>query len=264
MPSDLKKHLRYPEHLFSTQIEKYDTYHMTDPQVFYNNEDLWTRPTEKYGGQQIKMQPYYLLSKLPGEDQLQYLLINPVTPKNRDNMISWIAAKSDFPQYGDITVFKLPKERLIYGPAQIEAKIDQDTDISQQLSLWDQRGSKIIRGNLMVVPIEDSFLYVEPVFLIAEGVEIPQLQRVIATDGDQISMAPSLQGAIRGVFKKKGQQPPVSAVPDTVVRKATGPELSQFRSLWQNASKALQNSNWEDFGKKMKQIQDLLNNNTSN
>ncbi|HKK47248.1 MAG TPA: UPF0182 family protein [Balneolaceae bacterium] len=264
MPSDLKKHLRYPEHLFSTQIDKYDTYHMTDPQVFYNNEDLWTRPTEKYGGQQIKMQPYYLLSKLPGEDQLQYLLINPVTPQNRDNMISWIAAKSDFPQYGEVSVFKLPKERLIYGPAQIEAKIDQDTDISQQLSLWDQRGSKIIRGNLMVVPLEDSFLYVEPVFLIAEGVEIPQLQRVIATDGDQISMAPTLQGAIRGVFNKKGQSLPVSAVPDTVVKKTTGPGLNQFRSLWQDASKALQNGKWEDFGKKMKQIEDMLNKNSDN
>lgn len=259
MPGDLKKHLRYPEHLFTTQIEKYDTYHMTDPQVFYNNEDLWTRPNEKYGGQQIKMQPYYLLSKLPGEDQLQYLLINPVTPKNRDNMISWIAAKSDFPQYGDITVFKLPKERLIYGPAQIEAKIDQDTEISQQLSLWDQRGSKVIRGNLMVVPIEDSFLYVEPVFLIAEGVDIPQLQRVIATDGDQISMEPTLQGAIRGVFSKKGQPMPVSAVPDTVVKKTSGPGLSQFRSLWKDASQALKDGKWEDFGQKMKQIEDLLN-----
>lgn len=265
MPADLKKHLRYPEHLFTTQIEKYDTYHMTDPQVFYNNEDLWTRPNEKYGGQQIKMQPYYLLSKLPGEDQLQYLLINPVTPQNRDNMISWIAAKSDFPEYGDVTVFKLPKERLIYGPSQIEAKIDQDTEISQQLSLWDQRGSKVIRGNLMVVPIEDSFLYVEPVFLIAEGVDIPQLQRVIATDGDQISMEPTLHGAIRGVFNKKGQKIPVSAaVPDTVVKTTSGPGLSQFKSLWQDASKALKDGNWENFGKKMKQIQDLLNQNGDN
>jgi len=265
MSADLKRHLRYPEHLFTTQIEKYDTYHMTDPQVFYNNEDLWTRPNEKYGGQPIKMQPYYLLSKLPGEDQLQYLLINPVTPQNRDNMISWIAAKSDFPQYGDITVFKLPKERLIYGPSQIEAKIDQDTEISQQLSLWDQRGSKVIRGNLMVVPLEDSFLYVEPVFLIAEGVDIPQLQRVIATDGDQISMEPTLQDAIKGVFKKKGKPLPVSAaVPDTVVKTTTGPGLDQFKSLWQDASKALKDGNWENFGKKMKQIQDLLNRNSSN
>ncbi|MGD8427383.1 MAG: UPF0182 family protein [Balneolaceae bacterium] len=259
MPEDLQQHLRYPKHFFVTQIEKYNAYHMTDPQVFYNNEDLWASPNEKYGGQQIKMEPYYLLSKLPGDNNLQYLLINPMTPQNRDNMISWIAAKSDFPEYGDVTVFKLPKERLIYGPAQIEAKIDQDTEISRQLSLWDQRGSKVIRGNLMIVPIEDSFLYVEPVFLIAEGIDIPQLQRVIATDGDQISMEPTLDAALRGVFGKKLATPQTVAVRDTVGKTTPGPDLNQFRSLWRDASQALKDGNWESFGKKMKEIQDLLN-----
>src|SRR5699024_10474231 len=127
----------------------------------------------------------YILSKLPGEEKLQYLLISPLTPSNRDNMIAWMAAKSDFPEYGQVEVFELPKERLIQGPIQIEARIDQDTEVSRQLALWDQRGSRVIRGNLMVIPIEDSFLYVEPVFLISEGVDIPQLQRVIATTGSR-------------------------------------------------------------------------------
>jgi hypothetical protein len=150
MPEDLQQHLRYPKHFFVTQIEKYNAYHMTDPQVFYNNEDLWASPNEKYGGQQIKMEPYYLLSKLPGDNNLQYLLINPMTPQNRDNMISWIAAKSDFPEYGDVTVFKLPKERLIYGPAQIEAKIDQDTEISRIQSYSRESNDSTHRGFILI------------------------------------------------------------------------------------------------------------------
>ena len=166
---------------------------MTRPQVFYNQEDLWTRPYEKYGGRQIIMDPYYVLARLPGEDTLEFMLISPLTPENRDNMISWIAAKSDPDSYGELVVYRLPKERLIYGPAQIDARIDQDPEISRQIALWDQRGSRVIRGNLMVIPIEDSFLYVEPVFLLAEGVDIPQLQRVIVSIGDNISMQPTIE-----------------------------------------------------------------------
>src|SRR5699024_8783834 len=162
----LKQHLRYPKYFFIQQVRMLNAYHMIDPQVFYNSEDLWAIPYERYGGRRSLMRPYYLLSKLPGQNTLQYLLIMLVVAKNKENMIAWVAAKSDFPKYGEVMIFELPKERLILGPAQVEARIDQTPKISQQLSLWDQRGSKVVRGNLMIVPVENSFLYVEPVFLI--------------------------------------------------------------------------------------------------
>ncbi|MDZ7771317.1 MAG: UPF0182 family protein [Balneolaceae bacterium] len=278
MPEDLKGHLRYPQHIFQDQIAKYNVYHMTDPQVFYNNEDLWTRPNEKYGGQQIPMEPYYILTRLPGEEELQYLLISPLTPANRDNMIGWMAAKNDFPDYGEVSVFQLPKERLILGPAQIEAKIDQDTEISRQLSLWDQRGSSVIRGNLMVIPIEDSFLYVEPVFLIAQGVDIPQLQRVIVTAGDQIAMQPTLQQGIDALYEEDvnpvaldtsatPQPPPPALGADTAAAgeaattaaELTSEQVDRLRTLWQEARAAMRDGNWTLYGQKMDEIGRLLN-----
>ena len=192
MPEDLRSHIRYPQDLFEIQIERYRRYHMTDPQVFYNNEDLWTRPREQYAGQQRIMEPYYILSKLPDEERLQFMLMTPMTPDNRDNMIAWITAKSDFPDYGNVLVYKLPKEKLIYGPNQIESRVDQDTEISRQLSLWDQRGSRVVRGNLIIVPIEESFLYVEPIYLIAENIQIPELRRVIVAYGEKVAMEETL------------------------------------------------------------------------
>jgi len=270
MPPSIKSHIKYPQTLFEVQMDIYNTYHMTNPQVFYNNEDLWERPNEKYGGRQIKMEPYYVLSKLPGDDRLQYMLISPLTPDNRDNMIAWMTAKSDFPDYGELEVFKLPKERLIFGPAQIEAKVDQDTEISRQLALWDQRGSSVIRGNLMIIPIEDSFIYVEPVFLIAEGVDIPQLQRVIVTVGEKVVMEPTLGLALESLF---GQRPDerIMATSENVTRPDTlqmgtetsvqtvgSPQLDEFKALWEEAQAALRNGNWELFGQKMEEIEVLI------
>ncbi len=165
---DLKKHLRYPENLFAIQTDQYKIFHITDPQVFYHREDLWVSPKETYGGQSVPMEPYYILMKLPGSDQLEYLMA-PFTPQNRDNMISWMAARCDFPEYGKTLFYQLPKEKLIYGPNQIEAMINQNTTISQQLTLWDQLGSRVIRGKLIVTPIENSFLYIVPVYLQAEA-----------------------------------------------------------------------------------------------
>ena len=268
MPGTLKQHVRYPIHFFKAQIEKYNEYHMTDPQVFYNNEDLWTRPNEKYGGQSITMEPYYVLTKLPGQQELQYLLISPLTPNNRDNMIGWMAANSDYPNYGEVSVFQLPKERLILGPAQIEARIDQDTEISRQLALWDQRGSRVIRGNLMVIPIENSFIYVEPVFLIAEGVDIPQLQRVIATSGEKIAMQPTLWQSIEALYGKRDERIATAEIDTTTALPAAQPAqpagamegegFSEVQQAWQEANQALQNGNWEEFGRKMNEIKKLL------
>ena len=200
LSADLKKHLRYPEDLFAIQADQYKTFHMTDPQVFYNREDLWVAPKETYAGQLQPMEPYYILMKLPGSDQLEYLLMTPFTPQNRDNMISWMAAKCDFPEYGKMLFYQLPKEKLIYGPNQIEAMINQNTTISQQLTLWDQRGSRVIRGKLIVTPIENSFLYIVPLYLQAEGANFPQLKRVIAIAADKVVMEATLDEALNDLF----------------------------------------------------------------
>jgi uncharacterized membrane protein (UPF0182 family) len=202
---DLKAHLRYPEDLFSIQADEYKTFHMTDPQVFYNREDLWVAPNETYAGEKGPMDPYYILMKLPGSDTLEYLLMTPFTPQNRNNMISWMAARCDFPGYGAKLFYELPKEKLVYGPDQIEAMIDQNPTISQQLTLWDQKGSHVIRGKLIVTPIENSFLYVVPIYLQAEGENFPQLKRVIAVAGDKVVMEPTLDEAVANLFTK--QQP---------------------------------------------------------
>lgn len=269
LPEGLKNHLRYPQDLFEIQIELFNRYHMTQPQVFYNQEDLWTRPNEKYGGQQILMDPYYVLARLPGEEKLEFMQISPLTPENRDNMIAWLAAKSDPENYGELVAFKLPKDRLIYGPAQIEARIDQDPEISRQIALWDQRGSRVIRGNLMVIPIENSFLYVEPVFLLAEGVDIPQLQRVIVAIGNDISMQPTIEGAMVDLFGERAgleSAPMRPRVTDqelspeelAIQRNLQSEELDELRGLWEDMRDALQEGDWVRYGEILSEIDELI------
>jgi uncharacterized membrane protein (UPF0182 family) len=211
LPADLKAHLRYPEDLFGIQAAEYATFHMTDPQVFYNREDLWVPPQEKYEGAVNPMEPYYMLMKLPGSDQLEYLIMTPFTPQKRDNMIAWLAARCDFPDYGKMLFYELPKDKLIFGPNQISAMIDQNTTISQQLTLWDQKGSGVIRGKLIVIPIENSFLYVVPLYLKAEGTNFPQLKRVIVATGDKVVMEPTLDEALTSLFG--GAAPPSGSFP---------------------------------------------------
>ncbi len=253
LPVALKDHLRYPQDLFEAQVDKFQTYHMTDPQVFYNREDLWTLPQEKYAGTPIPVEPYYILMRLPGERTLQYLLMTPLTPRNKDNMIAWMAARCDFPEYGQLLAYQLPKERLIYGPLQIEAMIDQDDVISQQLSLWDQRGSRVIRGNLLVIPVDQSFIYVEPVFLVAEKGDIPQLKRVIIVYGEKVVMEPTIGEAIEAVFgvvrRPAGEVP---AAPET------GVIADSARRELERAQNALGRGNWAEFGRAMDRLKEVL------
>jgi hypothetical protein len=251
MSPGLRQHLRYPQDLFEVQVDKFNTYHMTVPQVFYNREDVWAAPHEKYGGKAIQMAPYYVLMKLPGEDRLGFLLMTPVTPSNRDNMIAWIAARSDFPAYGEMIVYKLSKDNLILGPLQIEATIDQDTTISRQLTLWDQRGSRVIRGNLLVIPINQSFLYVEPVFLIAEGTNIPQLKRVIVSDGNHLAMESTLVESLQVVFGERPSTPEETTV--TPQAPTSGP-----REALSEAEQALRRGDWTTFGRAWEQLKSLL------
>jgi len=252
MPEDLKAHLRYPEDLFIIQADMYRTYHMTDPQVFYNQEDLWAFPQEKYAGAAQEMRPYYILMRLPDTRELQYLLMTPFTPNNRDNMVAWMAAKCDFPQYGRVLVYQLPKERLTFGPIQVEAMIDQNTLISEQLSLWDQRGSRVIRGNLIIIPIENAFLYVEPVYLTAEGANIPQLKRVIVVSGNRVVMASTLHKAIEAVFGAPQTEGVRTKLP------AELDPLAGAREDLKKAEKAMRQGEWEDFGKAMQELKQSL------
>lgn len=201
MPPELRSHIRYPEDLFGIQSERLLTYHMTDPQVFYNREDQWQIPKEIYGAKSQAVSPYYLIMKLPTEAQEEFIMLHPYTPTNRPNLIAWLAARSDGEEYGKLLLYKFPKQKLIYGPTQIEALINQDPIISQQISLWDREGSRAIQGNLLIIPIEQSLLYVEPLYLEAAENSLPALSRVIVVYENQIVMAETLNQAIKTIFK---------------------------------------------------------------
>jgi uncharacterized membrane protein (UPF0182 family) len=200
MPADLRAHIRYPEGLFRVQAAMYAVYHMRDTQVFYNKEDLWSIPLGHGDGPDRPMEPYYLIMRLPGEAKEEFVLLIPFNPSKKDNLSAWLAARSDPPHYGKLVVYNFPKRKLIYGPRQIEARIDQDSFISQQLTLWNQRGSQVIRGNLLVIPIERSLVYVEPLYIAAEKGQLPELKRVIVGFGDRIAMDETLEGAMARVF----------------------------------------------------------------
>jgi uncharacterized membrane protein (UPF0182 family) len=268
MPETLRNHIRYPQDYFEIQVERYRRYHQTQPQVFYNNEDLWTRPQEQYANQQRQMEPYYILTDLPGQDAagLEFMLMMPMTPDGRDNMISWMAARSDPPNYGDVVVYELPKDRLIRGPNQIESRIDQDTEISRQLSLWDQRGSSVIRGNLIVVPIEESFLYVEPIFLVAEQIQIPEMQRVIAATDQRVAMERTLRQSLNSVMGEQVVETRDDALAQLEqaagAAQAAAPEqvegLQRAKTLIQEAREALQSGDFATFGDRFEELEQEL------
>ncbi|MFL5734767.1 MAG: UPF0182 family protein, partial [Chloroflexia bacterium] len=186
MPADLRTHIRYPEDLMNVQAEVYNTFHMTDPRVFYNKEDLWTVPFGTHAENSAPLQAYYTLLRLPGQTKDSFRLILPFTPNGKSNMIAWMAASSDPDSYGQVDVIRYPKQQLVFGPQQIEARIDQDPNISQQLTLWNQSGSTVLRGNLLTIPISNSVLYVEPLFLQATQGSLPELTRVIVATGDRV------------------------------------------------------------------------------
>lgn len=204
MPEHLRRHIRYPKRFFLTQAIMLTYYHMTDPVQFYNMEDVWEIPREVYAGSQQLMEPYYVIMRLPGDERDSFMFILPFTPREKQNMIAWMAAYCDPEEYGRVLIYRFPRGTLIPGPQQIEARIDQDPVISQHLSLWNQRGSRVIRGHLLVIPISFSLLYVEPLFLQAEQTQLPQLKRVIAASSEKVAMAENLREAIEMVVKGDG------------------------------------------------------------
>jgi uncharacterized protein len=268
MSAELRSHIRYPEDFFEVQAAIYRTYHMKDPQVFYNREDQWDVAKENYAGMTSAMQPYYIIMRLPGEAHEEYILMLPMVPKGRDNMISWMAARCDGSDYGHLFEYAFSKDSLFYGPYQIQARINQNPEISRQLSLWNQMGSKVILGNLIVIPVQDTLLYVEPLYIRAENGQLPELQRVIASYGDQVVMGDTLPETLASLFTgREGAAPPVVAeiksqtppVPaGGIAPPAQTSSSGSAADHYNRALKALSAGNWTEFGSEMQQLgQDL-------
>ncbi len=197
-------HVRYPEDLFSAQARQYLTYHMTDVRVFYNKEDLWQIPTEISNTEEGLIEPYYVILPLPGSHEPEYLQILPFSPATKNNMIAWLAARNDPANYGELIVYELPKQELVFGPIQVEGRIDQEPTISEQFTLWDQRGSNVIRGNLLVLPINQSFLYIEPVYLLSETSALPELKRIVTASNSAVAMAETLSASLVALSRGSG------------------------------------------------------------
>jgi len=265
MPETLRRHIRYPEDFFAIQARKYATYHMLDPQVFYNKEDLWAVPRRAIEGRDRDMEPYFTIMRLPGEQKEEFILLTLFNPARRDNMIAWMAARSDPPNYGRLIVFNFPKQKLVYGPRQIDARIDQDPIISQQLSLWNQRGSSVIRGSLLAIPIDQSLIYVQPLYLAAaEQGALPELRRVIVAYGNQIAMEPTLEQSLSRIFGGRptatsAATPSTSSTEGSAEGAASARQLGQRAwEIWSRAQDALRRGDWATYGAEQKRLEETL------
>ena len=296
MPPDLRRHLRYPRDMFKYQAMIYRSYHMQDVRVFYNQEDLWAIPNEIYRDRPQLMEPYYIIVKLPGEEREEFMLMVPFTPARKDNMIGWLAARCDADNYGDLLVYRLPKDRLIFGPMQLEARIDQQPEISSQLTLWGQKGSEVIRGNMLAIPIEQSFLYVEPVYLQAtqqpqisrmpepgivgmgrpeaparqryRSTAIPELKQVIVAFGSQVVMRGSFEEALAEIFgmvagaadaDAEAESSPEVGVSHTASLQTAAQMVSEAEAHFRGARTALQEWDWTQAGEELEALETKLN-----
>ena len=259
------------------QAEMLRTYHMTDAQVFYNKEDLWALPREIYADKEQAMEPYYSIMRLPDGKSEEFILLLPFTPNNKQNMVAWLGAKSDGADYGKRVLYQMPKDKLVYGPMQVEARVSQDTTISSQLTLWNQSGSKVIRGNLLIIPIEKSFLYVEPLYLLADQGQIPQLKRVIVSTANNIAMDENLGLALKKLFAGVVLPASVSgqtttpgttpgATPGTTTTQPTTPVSTDVAGLirtasqqYQQAVDAMKAGDWAKYGEAQKALEATLN-----
>ena len=264
MPEDLRAHIRYPQDFFSIQARMYATYHMQDPQVFYNKEDLLSIPRPRIGtaGKEQEIQPYYTIMRLPGETKEEFVLLLPFTPNRRDNMRAWLAARSDPPNYGKLIALDFPKAKLVYGPKQIDARIDQDAFISQQLTLWAQGGSQVIRGSLLAIPVEQSLLYVQPLYLAAEQGSLPELKRVLVAFGNQIAMEETLDQSLQKIFGgRPAKQPVIATGPGEPAGGLTKDQTDLVRRAWEHYSRSqehLRQGDWAGYGKEQKNLEALL------
>lgn len=231
MPADLQRHIRYPQLIFNAQAATYRTFHMRDPQVFYNKEDQWDVAKQLVTQEDTHYtEPYYAMLPLPGEKQAEFALMLPFTSRNRDNLIAWIAARCDPAHYGEIVFYRLPKEQLIYGPLQVQSRIDQDRDISKDLSLWNQQGSRVVRGNTLVLPVDGTFLYVEPIYIQATQAKMPELKKIVLAVGNRLVYADNLAAAIRRLAQTPAPQEEgnAAAAPETAAGAAQTVRTAPF------------------------------------
>jgi uncharacterized membrane protein (UPF0182 family) len=275
MPADLRQHLRYPETIFAIQASMYSTYHMTNPGVFYNKEDQWEIPAIDIDGNPQLMQPYYTVMRLPGETHAEFIQMLPFTPARKDNLAAWMAARSDPERYGQLEVFEFPRQTIVYGPRQIIARINQDQVISPQITLWNQQGSQVIQGTLLVIPVEEALLYVRPLYLRASGGRIPELNRVIVAYKDQIVMEPTLDAALDRLFGPgSGPRTPrplagtsTSMAPPSAPGASPKPAaalpadaslVARARMHYERAMQAQRDGNWALYGEEIRQLGETL------
>ncbi len=278
MPKALRSHVRYPEEIFKVQAAAFATFHMTNPQVFYNKEDQWQVPVIDDEGSATPMQPYYTIMRLPGEKGTEFIQMLPFTPRMKDNLSAWMVARSDGENYGRLMVFQFPKQKVVFGPRQIVARINQDQVISPQITLWNQQGSTVIQGTLLVIPINESLLYVRPLYLRSAGGRIPELKRVIVAYQDQIVMAETLNQGLVQIFGRSvatALSPDVRMVDDAVEPAAPGAgvatptpvvgapsDLAALAALatshFERATVAQREGNWALYGDEMKKLGEVL------
>ena len=269
MPDGLKAHIRYPSTLLNIQAQVYQRYHMNDVKVFYQNEDLWQISSEIYGTEEQTMTPNYYIMKLPGEDSAEFVNSIPFTPKDKKNLMGLFVARNDGENYGELILYQMPKSKTVYGPMQIEAQIDQNTEISKEFSLWNSSGSSYSRGNMFVVPIEDSLLYIEPVYLEATNSSIPEVKRVIVAYGDQIAYESTLAEALNSLFGEgSAQESPGSEEASGNTDSSAGESdsslsqteiITKAQEAFDNAQEAQKDGDWAKYGEYLNELDKYLN-----
>jgi hypothetical protein len=262
MPADLRAHLRYPEDLFRVQSEVYGTYHMAEPEIFYHREDQWQKPVLSIAPERAEMFLRHMVMRLPGEPQAEFILMVPFTPRGKDNLASWMVARNDGEHYGELVVYRFPKQSLVFGPTQIVNRINQDTEIARQVSLWDQGGSQVIRGNLLVIPIEESLIYVMPLYLRAQGGRIPELKRVVVAHENRAVMEETLEEGLSRLFGGGGAP---AREPTRVAGAAPRPDDARAADLARRAAEALRRAveaqragNWAQYGEELQRLEEAL------
>jgi hypothetical protein len=254
MPAEVLKHVRFPEDMFKIQARMFTTYHMTDPRVYYNKEDYWEIPKEMYGTQEVTVQPYYLLLALPMESELEYVQMLPFTPRGKPNMTAWLAARCDAQHYGEMLLYRLPKDKHVPGPMQVESLISQNPDISEAMTLWGQVGSQVVRGNLLIIPMDGSFLYVEPLYIQAEKVKIPELKRVLMYASGKVVMANTIEEGLNQLLGSTVQPTPGGEGEVHDISSL----VNRANDLWLEAQDRIKNGDWAGYGEIMEELGRVL------
>lgn len=263
IPEGIKNHIRYSHQLFNIQSDIFKVYHMNNPRVFFAREDYWDIAKERYMADVQNVESNYVMFKLPDEEKAEFLLTVPYTPNNKDNITALFVARNDEQNYGNLILYKFPKSKTVRGPMQVESRIDQDSNISPQLSLWDQKGSAVLRGNLIVIPIEDSLLYVEPIYLMADNEKsLPEVKRVIVAYEDKIVMEETLDRALSKIFgeidQEKDEDGVIDEVDPGIIDGNVKDIIERANELFNQAREASRNGDWAKYGEYINQLEDVL------